>query len=237
MNLSDDDKRRYSRNVLLQEIGPCGQQKLLESSVLVVGCGALGSIAAMYLAASGVGRIGLVDFDTVDISNLQRQLSFATDDVGLSKAEVLAAKICSINPGVAVDVYNLFLTPQKLADILPLYSLTVEGSDNPDTKCMVTSACAAASKPCIVGGVSGLNGQVLTQLPGQALYTDFFPEAAAPDGYTPCSLGGIIGPLPGIVGSIQATEAIKIITGAGIPLSNRLLLVDALNMLFTEIAI
>lgn len=237
MTLSPDDKRRYSRNLLLPAIGPEGQEKLLGASVLVVGCGALGSITAMYLAGSGVGRIGLVDFDTIDISNLQRQLAFTLDDVGKPKAATLAAKIKDINPATIVDTHSTFLTSKQMTSLLEPYGLVVEGSDNPETKCMVANACSEAGKPCVIGGVSGVNGQVLTQMPGHALYSDFFPEAAAPDGYTPCSLGGILGPLPGIVASVQAAEVVKIITGAGQTLVDRMLLIDALGMTFTQISI
>lgn len=230
-----DISRRYSRNLLLPEIGESGQRALMRASVLVVGAGALGSIVSMYLAGSGVGRLGICDFDTVDLSNLQRQLGFTIDDIGCSKTEATARRLASINPDVIVDLHEGLLRPDKARELFLSYDIIVEGSDNPATKYMVSDIAADKGKPCVLAGVSRFDGQVMTFMPGGKTYRDIFPEAAPEGGYTPCSLGGILGPLPGIVGSIQAAEVIKIITGAGKTLDGRILIVDALNMSFTEI--
>lgn len=235
--LTPDEKRRFSRNIMLPEIGPDGQRKLFDAKVLLVGCGALGTVAAMYLAASGVGTLGLVDFDTIDISNLQRQLAFTTGDVGKPKATVLEEKLLAVNPSVKINRHDGLLRRKNAAEIIDDYDVVIEGSDNPDTKHLVSETCRQLGKPCVVGGVRGVNGQVLTFKPGHAAYGDFFPEAAAAGGYTPCSLGGVLGPLTGVVGSIQACEAIKLIVGFGQPLVDTLLLIDTPTMQFTRITI
>lgn len=235
--LTADERRRYSRNIMLSGIGAEGQERLLQSKVLIVGCGALGSVCAMYLAGSGVGMLGLVDFDTVDISNLQRQLSYTITDIGQSKAGTLASKIRDINPAVNVKVYDTLLTGRSAGDIISEYDIIVEGSDNPDTKYLISDMCADLKKNCVMGGIAGTQGQVICFAHGHASYRDFFPEAAAPDGFTPCSLGGVLGPLPGIVGSIQAAETVKIITGLGKPMFDTLLLIDAGNMEFNKLTI
>ncbi|MDE5573720.1 MAG: HesA/MoeB/ThiF family protein [Muribaculaceae bacterium] len=237
ISLSGDNRRRYSRNLLLPEIGQSGQIMLMQSSVLIVGAGALGSIVAMYLAGSGVGHIGICDFDTIDISNLQRQLGFTIDDIGKSKVNVLSRRLSSINSEIIVEPHEGLLRAEKAPEIFKNYDVIVEGSDNPSTKYMVTDIANECGKPCVLGGVSGFDGQVMTLLPGKSQYRDIFPDATPADGYTPCNLGGVLGPLPGIIGSIQATEVIKIITKAGETLDRRMLLVNALNMTFTEIKI
>lgn len=237
LHLDEDNRRRYSRNIMLSEIGIEGQEKLFQSSVLIVGCGALGSVAAMYLAGSGVGRIGLIDFDTIDISNLQRQLAYGTDDIGKKKTVKLAEKIKNINSDITVECYDIFVNGKTLGGIAENYDIIIEGSDNPDTKYFVSKTSVELKKPCILGGIFRTEGQVLTYIPGHASYIDFFPVGAEAGGFTPCSLGGVLGPLPGIVASIQATEAIKILTGFGQPLIDRLLLIDAATMTFTILSI
>ncbi len=229
------DKRRYSRNIMLEGIGREGQEKLLNASVLIVGAGALGSVTAMYLAASGIGHIAIADFDTVDISNLQRQLSFTEQDLGKSKAEITAQKLQAINSDIKITTYNKFLSPKDIESIATTYDIILEGSDNPDTKYMVTDTCADKGIPCVLGAVAQYQGQVLTYRPGTTSYRDIFPQAAPQGGFTPCALGGVLGPLPGIIGSIMASETIKIITGVGTPLTDRLLLVDARDMKFNTI--
>lgn len=235
INLTGDIKRRYSRNILLPEIGKSGQLALMQSSVLVIGAGALGSIVSMYLAGSGIGRIGLCDFDTVDISNLQRQLSFTMDDVGSLKLEATSRRLSAINPEVVIEPHDGLLRHDKAREIFKQYDVIVEGSDNPATKYMVTDVANKVGKSCVLGGVSGFEGQVMTFVPGGKSYRDIFPDAASERGYIPCSLGGVLGPLPGIVGSIQAAEVIKIITGAGSTLAGAILLVNAFDMTFTRI--
>lgn len=229
--------RRYSRNILLPEIGKEGQIKLLGASVLIIGVGALGTVVAMYLAASGVGHIGICDFDTIDISNLQRQLSFTENDLGKKKVEILADKLREINSEIRIDTYPELLRKYKANTIFADYDVIVEGSDNPSTKYMVTDIAKNLSKPCILGGVAQFAGQVMTILPGGTTYRDLFPEAAGDGEFMPCSVGGVLGPVPGIVGSIQATEVIKVITSAGTPLAGQLLTFDALTMSFRKIKI
>lgn len=227
--LTKEQKLRYSRNLMLDGIGREGQQKLLDARVLIVGAGALGSIAAMYLAASGVGRLTLIDYDTIDLSNLQRQLSFTTEQCGGRKVAKTAGRITEINPEIRVDTYTCMLNASNAGEIFAGHDLVVEGSDNPDTKYLVSDTCLLMGIPCITGGVSQFRGQLMSWTPGHICYRDVFPEGASADGYMPCSLGGILGPLPGIIASWQACEAIKIITGAGTPLYDKLLLIDQLN--------
>lgn len=227
--LEGDDRRRYIRTLQLEEIGLEGQQRLLTSRVLIAGTGALGSIAAMYLAASGVGHLTLVDFDTIDISNLQRQLSFDTASCGRKKAEAAAERIHAINPGTEITVIDKMLTRDNAPALIAGHDLVIEGSDNPPTKYMVTDTCAELGIPYVIGGVAQFRGQLTCWRPGYPTYRDIFPEAAPEGGYTPCSLGGILGPLPGIIASAQACEAIKILSGAGEPLYGRLLLLDTLH--------
>ena len=210
---------------------------MLGASVLIIGAGALGTVVAMYLAASGVGRIGICDFDTIDISNLQRQLSFTENDLGKKKVEILADKLREINSEIRIDTYPELLRKDKANTIFADYDVIVEGSDNPSTKYMVTDIAKNLSKPCILGGVAQFAGQVMTILPGGSTYRDLFPEAAGDGEFMPCSVGGVLGPVPGIVGSIQATEVIKVITSAGTPLAGQLLTFDALTMSFRKIKI
>jgi adenylyltransferase/sulfurtransferase len=230
-----NDKRRYSRNTMLEGIGREGQQKLSQASVLVIGAGALGSIVSMYLAGSGVGTIGIADFDTIDISNLQRQLSFTEADLGKRKSEVTADKLMAINSNIKVNCIDKFITPSVIKSIAADYDIIVDGSDNPDTKYMITDTCVELDKICVFGGISQYAGQVLCYKPGAVSYRDIFPEAAPAGGFTPCAIGGVLGPLPGIVGSVMAAEVIKLITGVGKPLINRMLLIDALTMSFRTI--
>lgn len=224
--LTEEQRLRYSRSIMLPEIGKRGQERLLKARVLIVGAGALGSITAMYLAASGVGHLTLADYDTVDLSNLQRQLSFSTSDCGSMKAEAASRRIADINPDVTVSVFGKMITAGNARYLFTGHDLVIEGSDNPSTKYLVTDLCAELGIPCVLGGVAQFRGQVTSWAPGHPTYRDLFPEKAEEGGYTPCSLGGILGPLPGIIASTQACEAIKIITGAGTPLYGRLFVLD-----------
>lgn len=234
-SLTSEQLRRYSRNIRLEGFGKEGQELLMKASVLIIGTGALGSVVSMYLAASGIGHIGIADFDTIDISNLQRQLSFTETDCGKFKVEATAAKLHDINSEIEVTIYNRFLRPVDFTEISKSYDVVVECTDNPASKYMVTDACASQGKPYCFGGVAQYEGQVLSWRPGVPTYRDIFPEAASEGDYMPCSLGGVLGPLPGIVGSVQASEVIKIITGIGTPLYGRMLLIDALSMSFRTI--
>ncbi len=221
---------RYIRNIQLPEIGQAGQNRLSASSVLVVGAGALGSVASMYLAGSGVGRLQIVDFDNIDLTNLQRQLSFAESDLGKPKALTLAEKLRAINSEIKVEAINRLIKPSDLEELMGDCDLVLECSDNPATKYAVTEAAEKAGISYVLGGVAQWRGQVMDWAPGHAGYSDFFPIGADSQGYTPCAIGGVLGPVPGIVASIQATEAIKLLTGAGAPLLDRLLIIDALTM-------
>jgi molybdopterin/thiamine biosynthesis adenylyltransferase len=214
---------------MLDGIGAEGQERLLSSSVLIVGAGALGSVVAMYLAASGIGHIGIADFDTIDISNLQRQLSFTVADLGQSKAQVTAAKLAAVNSDVRVTVYEKLMRRADLETVIGEYDLVVEGSDNPDTKYMVTDVCREQQKQYVIGGVAQYNGQLMCYRPGAVGYGDIFPQGES-NGFLPCSMGGVLGPLPGVVGSLMSAEAIKMLVGVGEPLVNRLMVIDALTM-------
>lgn len=231
-SLSAEQKRRYSRNIMLEEIGHEGQLKLLSGSVLVVGSGALGSIAALYLAGSGIGTIGIADFDTVDISNLQRQVAFTEADAGMKKVLATAERMRGINSEITVIPIDAFLTPENIADTIMNYDVVVEGSDNPSTKYMVAEECECQGKRYCLAGVTRFGGQVMSWEPGRPGYRELFPEAAGEGDYMPCSIGGVCGPLTGIVGSTQAVEAIKIMLKIGSPLYGRLLMIDALAMDF-----
>lgn len=230
--LSQEERRRYSRTVMLPEIGKEGQARLLESHALIVGCGALGSIVAMQLAASGVGHLTIVDFDTVDISNLQRQLAFTEGDIGQKKSERLAAKIHAINSGIEVKTIDGVLKRTKAERLMADCDIAIEGSDNPATKYMVTDVAEALEKPCVLGAVSGFSGQVQTFAPGHAGYRDWWPEEVGESGFTPCSLGGLLGPVPSLVASLQSAEAIKILAGLKPALLDTLLTLDTLKMEF-----
>ncbi|MCM1319758.1 MAG: HesA/MoeB/ThiF family protein [Muribaculaceae bacterium] len=235
--LSKEQRLRYSRNIMLPEIGRKGQQQLLRSKVLIVGTGALGSIAAMYLAGSGVGEITIADYDTIDISNLQRQLSFSTEDCGKLKVLATKERLLSINPEIRVNVIDKMLTRNNAQDLISSHHLVIEGSDNPSTKYLISDLCKLTEVPCVLGGVAQFNGQVSSWCPGYPTYRDIFPEQATEGGYTPCSIGGVLGPLPGIVASWQAAEAIKILTGIGTPLFGRMLIIDALAASSTVITL
>lgn len=228
--LSADSKRRYSRNIMLEEIGKEGQLKLLNSKVLVVGSGALGSIAALYLSGSGIGTIGIADFDTVDISNLQRQVAFTESDTGKKKVLTTAERMRKMNSDIDVIAIDAFLTPKNISSIINDYDLVIEGSDNPSTKYMVADECERQGKRYCLAGVSQFSGQVMSWQPGETGYRQLFPEAAEEGDYLPCSIGGVCGPLTGIVGSTQAVEAIKMLLNIGSPLYSRLLMIDALTM-------
>lgn len=235
--LSKEQRLRYSRNIMLDGVGSAGQQRLLHSRVAIIGSGALGSIVAMYLAGSGVGHITIVDYDTIDISNLQRQLSFSTHSCGEKKVHALHRRLTEINPDIEVTAIDYMLTTKNIAEALSGQDLVIEGTDNPATKYLVTDTCLTLGIPYILGGVSQYTGQVMSWRPGYPTYRDTFPEAAIDGSYTPCALGGILGPLPGIIASTQAAEAIKILTGVGTPLYGRLYLYDALTATATTLSL
>ncbi len=221
---------RYIRNIQLPGFGVEGQERLRMASVMVVGAGALGSVSSMYLTAAGIGRIGISDFDVVDMTNLTRQLSYGEANVGQPKVVALSERLRSINSEVEVELYPRLLEGDDLAGVISNYDVIVEASDNPATKCAVTDAAQRLGKPYVIGGVEQYRGLVMSWRPGHCGYREFFPEPAADGEYVRCAEGGVFGPVPGMVASTQAAEVIKIIAGVGKPLFDRLLMIDALTM-------
>lgn len=234
--LSKEQRARYARNISVESIGEEGQLKLLGSSVFILGCGALGSVVASYLAGAGVGRLTIADYDTIDITNLQRQTHYSEAEAGMSKAAVLASRLRALNSGITIETVDALVTEGKALELFKGHDFIIDASDNPDTKYMIDSVCASLSLPYSIAGVLGTGGQVMTHTEGTARYRDFFPDSAG-SGFTPCSIGGVIGPVAGIIGSIQALEAIKFLTDAGQLLTDRLLLVDGAGLHFTEISL
>lgn len=227
--------QRYSRHILLQDVGVEGQEKLLDARVLVVGAGGLGAPVALYLAAAGVGRIGIVDGDVVDLSNLQRQVIHFTKDVGVRKVLSAKEKIQAINPDVKVDAYYDFLTSANALDIVKDYDFIVDGTDNFPVKFLINDACVMAGKPFSHGGILRFNGQTFTHLPGTACYRCAFKEPP-PAGLVPtCSQAGVLGAIAGMLGTIQAAEVLKYFTGVGQLLTDRLLTFDARSMQFRTV--
>ena len=234
-DLTPEERLRYSRHLVMPEVGPEGQQKLKRASVLVVGAGGLGSPVALYLAAAGVGRIGLVDFDAVDVSNLQRQVLHGTSDVGRPKLASAKERIAGINPFVQIDTHATRLTAENALELIRPYDLVVDGTDNFPTRYLVNDACVLLNKPNVYGSIFRFDGQASVFWAAKGpCYRCLFPEPPPPGSAPNCAEGGVLGILPGIVGTIQATEAIKLILGKGRPLVGRLLLVDALEMTFRE---
>ena len=224
---------RYARQITLPEFGEAGQARLRNSSVLIVGAGGLGSPSAIYLAAAGVGRIGLVDFDRVDITNLHRQILYGTSDVGTPKLEAAAAHLRDLNPDVVVETHSARLTSENALDILDGYDVVLDGTDNFATRYLVNDACMLLGKPNVYGSVFRFDGQVsVFGTKDGPCYRCLYPEPPPPHLVPNCAEGGVLGVLPGVVGTLQATEAIKLITGVGETLAGRLLLFDALRMTF-----
>ena len=231
--LTQDEIRRYSRHLLMPEVGVAGQQKLKAASVLLIGAGGLGSPAALYLAAAGVGRLGIVDFDIVDESNLQRQIIHGTSRVGTSKLVSAKARLRDLNPDVVVETYETMLTSENALQILQPYDLIVDGTDNFQTRYLVNDACVFLKKPLVYGSIFRFEGQatVFDATVGPC-YRCLYPDPPPPGLVPSCAEGGVFGVLPGVIGVIQATEAVKLIIGQGEPLIGRLLLYDALAMQF-----
>src|SRR6266516_3409157 len=236
-SFSEDQVLRYSRHIILPQIGAAGQRKLLDAKILCIGAGGLGSPAAMYLAAAGVGTLGILDFDRVDLTNLQRQLLHDDDDVGRPKVDSAAERITGINPDVSVIKHNTILTSDNAFDILGSYDVIVDGTDNFPVRYLVNDATQMLGKPLVYGSIFQFDGQASVFLPGPETpcYRCLFPQPPPAGAVPSCSEAGVFGVLPGIVGSIQAVEAIKLVTGIGDPLVGRLLLFDALAMEFTTV--
>jgi adenylyltransferase/sulfurtransferase len=237
MQLNNDEIRRYSRHLILPEVGLAGQKKICAASVLCIGAGGLGSPIAMYLAAAGIGKIGIVDFDTVDFSNLQRQIIHGTADVGRPKAESARDTINRINPNVEVVLHNTRLTSENALGIIALYDIIVDGTDNFPTRYLTNDACVLLKKPNVYGSIFRFEGQASVFAPhlGGPCYRCLYPEPPPPGMVPSCAEGGVLGVLPGIVGTIQATEILKLALGKGSSLVGRLLLFNALEMKFREL--
>jgi sulfur-carrier protein adenylyltransferase/sulfurtransferase len=234
--LTTDDLARYSRHLILPEVGMEGQQKLKAAKVLCVGTGGLGSPMAFYLAAAGIGTLGLVDFDVVDASNLQRQIIHSTRDIGRKKLDSAAEKLTALNPALKVVKHETMLSSANALEILKDYDVVADGTDNFPTRYLVNDACVLLGKPNVYGSIFRFEGQasVFATKEGPC-YRCLYPEPPPPGLVPSCAEGGVLGILPGLVGVIQATEVIKMILGNGNPLIGRLLLVDALNMKFREL--
>jgi len=237
MELNSDEIRRYSRHLTLPEVGLEGQKKICSASVLCIGAGGLGSPIAMYLAAAGVGKLGIVDFDAVDFSNLQRQILHGTPDVGQPKTQSAQETIHRLNPGVQVVLHDTRLTSENALEVIRPYDLVVDGTDNFPTRYLTNDACVLLRKPNVYGSIFRFDGQASVFAPhlGGPCYRCLYPEPPPPGAVPSCAEGGVLGVLPGIIGLIQATEILKLILGKGTSLLNRLLLFNALDMQFREL--
>jgi sulfur-carrier protein adenylyltransferase/sulfurtransferase len=237
VRLTDAQRSRYSRHLLIPEVGEAGQAKLLKAKVLLIGAGGLGSPAALYLSAAGVGRLGIVDDDVVDESNLQRQILHSTDRVGMAKTESAKKTIKNLNPDVVVDEHRLRLNRDNAMELFARYDIVLDGSDNFGTRYLVNDTCVLLSKPNVHGSIFRFDGQATTFIPGNGnpCYRCLFPEPPPPELAPSCQEAGVLGVLPGIIGMIQAVETVKMILGAGEPLVGRLLLYDALEQRFREV--
>ncbi len=232
-NFSNEQIERYSRHIILTEVGGLGQTKLLESKILVIGAGGLGSPTALYLAAAGVGTLGIIDHDTVDISNLQRQILHGTSDVGQSKVVSAKATLNEINPDVEIVMYQQRLSSENVFQLFEDYDLVIDGCDNFPTRYLINDACVMMGKPNIHGSIFQFEGQVTIFYPGKGpCYRCLYPSPPPPGMAPSCQEAGVFGVLPGIVGSVQAVEAIKVLLEIGDPLIGQLLLFDALGMSF-----
>jgi adenylyltransferase/sulfurtransferase len=235
MSLSPTELARYSRHLTLSELGPAGQEKLKAARVLVIGAGGLGSPALLYLAAAGVGTLGIVDFDKVDLSNLQRQVLFDTTSVAQSKAAAAKTRLLALNPHLDIHVHEVELRAANVMNLVAQYDVVLDGTDRFATRYLVNDACVILGKPLVSAAIHRFEGQAFTYVPGKGpCYRCLFPVPPA-DGAVPnCAEAGVLGVLPGVMGAIQATEAIKLVTSIGIPLVGRLLTYDALDMRFGE---
>ena len=234
---TEEQIKRYSRHIILQHVGGKGQRKLLQSSILLIGAGGLGSPAALYLAAAGVGKLGLVDFDTVDYTNLQRQILHHTHDVGRRKVDSATDVLGDINPDVKVIPHPVRLSSENIFDIIQDYDVVIDGTDNFPTRYLVNDACVMKKKPLVYGSIFLFEGQASVFAPGQGCYRCLYPTPPPPGTVPSCEEAGVLGVLPGIIGTIQAVEAIKLILGIGRSLVGRLLLFDALEMEFRQVRI
>src|SRR5256884_7175563 len=236
VTFSPNELARYSRHLIMPEVGMDGQKRLKASSVLLIGAGGLGSPLGLYLAAAGVGRIGLVDFDVVDFSNLQRQILHGTPDVGRPKLHSARDRLAAINPEVRLDLYETHLTAANALDILRPYDVVIDGTDNFPTRYLVNDACVMLKKPNVYGSIFRWEGMASVFAPhlGGPCFRCWYPEPPPPGLVPSCAEGGVLGVICGIIGNIQANEAVKLIIGKGKPLMGRLLRFDAMDMSFRE---
>lgn len=236
MALTDEQIERYSRHIILKEVGARGQKKLLESSVLIIGAGGLGAPAAMYLAAAGVGTIGIADADDVDLSNLQRQIIHSTEDIGKPKVLSAAETMEKINPDVKVNTYHTFVDASNIRELVRKYDFIIDGTDNFPAKFLINDACVLEKKPFSHAGIIRFKGQLMTYVPGKGpCYRCVFKNPPPKDAVPTCKQAGVIGAMGGVIGSLQAMEAIKYIIGKGELLTGYLLTYDALTMEFRKI--
>jgi molybdopterin-synthase adenylyltransferase len=238
LDFSEEEIRRYSRHIVLPEVGGIGQKRINRASVLIIGAGGLGSPAAFYLAAAGVGKIGIVDNDVVDTSNLQRQILHTTADVGRKKVESARETLLALNPNLTIVPYDVRLNAGNIRDILKDYDVVAEGSDNFPTKFLVNDACVMTGTPVAMAGIFRFSGQMLTVIPREGpCYRCLIPQPPPPGAIPSCQEAGVLGAMAGAVGAIQATEVLKLILGKGEVLRGRLLLFEALQMRFEPIEV
>jgi adenylyltransferase/sulfurtransferase len=235
--LTEQQVLRYSRHIIMPQVGSVGQRRLMEARVLILGAGGLGSPASLYLALAGVGTLGIVDFDAVDLSNLQRQILHRTEDVARPKVESARETIAAHNPDVRVVPHNVALTSENALDIISQYDIVVNGMDNFPARYLTNDACVLLRKPLVDGSVLLFDGQATVYLPGKGCYRCLYPTPPPPGLVPSCAEAGVLGALPGVIGCIQAIEAIKLILGVGESLSGRLLLFDALSMEWRSVRI
>lgn len=229
MTLTEEQINRFERNIALKECGKAGQEKLLSSSVLIVGAGGLGSAVSLYLVSAGVGTLGIVDFDKISLSNLQRQILYSTSDIGKEKTKTAKEKLQSINPGVKVNTYQLLLDSKNIGSIVEKYDFIVDCTDNFPAKFLINDACVLGKKPYSHAGVIRFQGQVFTYTPGNACYRCVFKDPPPANEEIDCSKKGVLSTVPGLLGTVQATEAIKYLSGIGSLLTNRLFTIDLLK--------
>ena len=236
MAFSNEQLERYSRHIILKEIGVKGQKKLLNAKVLIIGAGGLGAPAAMYLAAAGVGTIGIADADEVDLSNLQRQIIHATEDVGKPKVQSAKETMNKMNPDVTVNTYHEFVSSENIMELISGYDFIIDGTDNFPAKFLINDACVMAKKPFSHAGIIRFKGQLMTYVPGEGpCYRCVFKNPPPKDAVPTCKQAGVVGAMGGVIGSLQAMEAIKYITGTGELLTGHLLTFDAIKMEFRKI--
>ena len=229
--------RRYSRHIIMPQVGSAGQRRLLDSRVLIIGAGGLGSPVAIYLALAGIGTLGIVDYDVVDVTNLQRQILHHDADIGRSKVESARETLLAYNPDLNVVPYEEPITSENAMEMMAGFDVVVSGADNFAARYLINDAAYLSGKPLVDGSILMFDGRATTYMPGKGCYRCVFPDPPPPGEVPNCSEAGVLGMLPGMVGSIQAAETVKLILGTGEPLVGRLLLIDALDMDFREVKV